>query len=31
MVLSLLNKDIVKNYAKDKEGHPKLQKILIEL
>ena len=31
MVLCMLHKDIVKNYSKDKEGHPKLQKILLEM
>ncbi len=27
----LLNKETVKNYKKDKDGHPKLLKILTEL
>ena len=31
MVLFLLNKDIIKNYRKDKEGHPKLLKVLSEM
>ena len=31
MVLFLLNKDILKNYRKDKEGHPKLLKVLAEM
>ena len=31
MVLFLLNKDILKNYRKDKDGHPKLLKVLAEM
>ncbi len=31
MVLSLLNKDAIKNYRKDKDGHPKLLKVLAEM
>ena len=30
-VLHLLNKETIKNYRKDKEGHPKLLKILADL
>jgi hypothetical protein len=31
VVMYLLNKETVKNYKKDKDGHPKLLKILTEL
>ena len=31
MVLCMLHKDVVRNYSKDKEGHPKLQKMLSEM
>lgn len=31
MVLFLLNKDMIKNYRQDKEGHPKLLKVLGEM
>lgn len=31
VVLYLLNKDSIKNYRKDKDGHPKLLKILADL
>ena len=31
MVFFLLNKDIIRNYRKDKEGHPKLLKVLADL
>lgn len=31
MVLCMLNKDIVKNYTKDKDGHPKLLKLVSEM
>ena len=31
MVLCMLNKDVLKNYVKDKEGHPKLIKIISEM
>ena len=27
----MLNKDIVKNYTKDKDGHPKLLKLVSEM
>ena len=31
MVLCMLNKDLVLNYKKDKDGHPKLLKVLSEM
>jgi hypothetical protein len=31
VLLSFLNKDLIRNYRKDKEGHPKLLKILAEV
>jgi len=31
MVLCMLNKDSVKNYRKDREGHPKLLKVISEM
>ena len=31
VLLSFLNKDLIRNYRKDKEGHPKLLKILVEV
>ena len=31
MVLCMLNKDSIKNYRKDKEGHPKLLKVISEM
>jgi hypothetical protein len=31
MILFLLNKDLVRNYRKDKEGHPKLLKVLADM
>lgn len=31
MVLVMINKEIIKNYRKDKDGHPKLLKLLAEM
>ena len=31
MVLCMLNKDFILNYKKDKDGHPKLLKVLSEM
>jgi len=31
MVLCMLNKDSIKNYRKDKEGHPKLLKVISDM
>jgi hypothetical protein len=31
VILFLLNKEVIKNYRKDKDGHPKLLKVLAEM
>lgn len=31
MVLCILHKDLILNYKKDKDGHPKLLKVLSEM